>query len=397
VTAGAARASSSGRIEWANALRGVAALSVLAVHYLVAFYTNNAAAAGLARRPPLWATDEGAPRWSTWLAAVPVDLAAFGVGLFFLISGFVIAISLDRYSRRGFVVGRSMRILPTYAAGYLVTCTVIWAMSDPAHELTPGRVLAGMVPGLANVLGVAAPADGIVWTLVVEIVFYAFCLVAYRTLTRRWWAVAAAAAVCVALQVGLPRLPWELGRPFAGIVYILVLASPFVPVMLVGVAVSALRSGQMSLRAVVILVPALAATHTLLLTTSPVVTVSVQYRVTFVLTIAAFCAVAALAGGWRPHPVADFFADISYPLYVVHGVLGYALLYSFAVAGLRSPVAVPVTVAVAVTVAWVLHRLVEVPSHRRGRLWARHLSAVRTVAPPAASPADEPAFAGGAE
>jgi peptidoglycan/LPS O-acetylase OafA/YrhL len=92
-----------------------------------------------------WATP---PRFARLLAALPVDLAALGVvALFFRISGYVIAISIDRYRRRGFLVGRCMRVFPTYAAGYLVTCAVVWAMSDPKHELVPMRVLAGAIPG----------------------------------------------------------------------------------------------------------------------------------------------------------------------------------------------------------------------------------------------------------
>ena len=144
---------------------------MLVAHYGVAFWMNQGGVAGLARRQPLYAGDAAAPRFARVLVALPVDFAAFGVALFFLISGYVIAISLDRYSRRGFIIGRTMRVLPTYAAGFLVTCSVIWAVSDPAHELVPTHVLAGMIPGLPNVLGVPAPADGIVWTLIVELVF----------------------------------------------------------------------------------------------------------------------------------------------------------------------------------------------------------------------------------
>jgi len=101
-------------------------------------------AAALGRRPALHPGD-AAPRFAKLLQQIPIDFGAFGVGLFFLISGYVIAISLDRYSRRGFLVGRCMRVLPTYAVGYLVRCTVIWAVGNPNHELGPGHVLAGAI------------------------------------------------------------------------------------------------------------------------------------------------------------------------------------------------------------------------------------------------------------
>ena len=146
-----------------------------------------------------------------------------------------------------------MRILPTYAAGYLITCGVIWAVSDPNRELSLGSVLAGSVPGLQFVIGTTAPGDGIVWTLIIELVFYAICLITYRTLTRRWQVIAAVALACAATQWLLDPSP--LGSPQAGLRYVLLLACPFVPVMLVGVVLSAHRRGNLSQLSAVLLVP----------------------------------------------------------------------------------------------------------------------------------------------
>ena len=109
------------RLEWANALRGLAALTVIGYHFGVAFWWRQAVAASLARREPLFTGTDGVPQWSRLLNAVPIDFAALGVSAFFLLSGYVIAISLDRYSRVGFLIGRTLRVLPTYAVGFLVT------------------------------------------------------------------------------------------------------------------------------------------------------------------------------------------------------------------------------------------------------------------------------------
>lgn len=314
---------------------------MLVAHYCIAFWMNQGGVAGLARREPLYAGDAAAPRFARVLVALPVDFAAFGVALFFLISGYVIAISLDRYSRRGFIIGRTMRVLPTYAAGFLVTCSVIWAVSDPAHELVPTHVLAGMIPGLPNVLGVPAPADGIVWTRIVELVFYAV------------W-------------------PTTLGGSIApGLLYIILLAVPFLPVMLVGVTLSAYGRGQLHRRAAALLVPVLAAAHLLLMSTTSVVPTSLKYRLTFVGTIGLFSVISLVGHRWRSHPVTGFFADISYPLYVVHPVLGYTLLSLLAGGGLRPPAAVLVASATAIVCAWLLRHVVEEPTHRLGQRWAR--------------------------
>lgn len=375
------------RLEWANALRGVAALTVLGFHFGVVFWMRQDVAAGLARREPLYSGGSDAPGFARLLAAIPVDFGALGVALFFLISGYVIAISLDRYSRRGFIIGRSLRVLPTYAAGYLVTCAVIWAVSDPGNELGPTRVLAGMVPGLPFVLGVSAPGDGIVWTLIVELVFYVVCLVAYRWLTRRWYAILAVGVACVAIQLVVDPPAALIGSSIGGLRYVILLAVPFLPVMLVGVTLSAFRRGQLPRLATALLVPALAVTHVALMSTTSVVPTSLEYRLTFVGTVGIFAVIWAMGHRWRRHPVADLMADLSYPLYVVHPVLGYALLSILVARGVWAPAAVLVAVATALVAAWLLHRLVEVPTHRLGQRWARHFA----YEPPPAVPSDESA------
>jgi peptidoglycan/LPS O-acetylase OafA/YrhL len=298
-----------------------------------------------------------------------------------MISGFVIAVSVDRYSRRGFLVGRGMRVLPTYAAGYLVSCTVIWAMSDPADELNVRSVLIGCVPGLGILLGVPTPGDGIVWTLVVEMVFYGVCLIGFRRLTRGWVPTVLIAAGCV-LVAALLRHGVVPGA-FAGVTFILLIAVPFIPVMLVGVVLSGDRRGQVSRRTTLVLGPALVAVHVVLLAVNPILGSSLEYHLGCLLAIALF-GLAWLAGDrWRRFRPADALAEISYPLYVVHPVLGYALIAVLVAHGARPIVAVLAATVAALLAAWALHVAVEIPTHRWGRRWARSLSPapVATAAP----------------
>jgi peptidoglycan/LPS O-acetylase OafA/YrhL len=344
---------------------------VLGYHFAVAFWVHQDVSAGLARRDPLYLDDAAVPRSAQFLNWLPIDFAALGVGLFFLLSGYVIAISLDRYSRRGFLIGRIMRVLPTYAAGYLVSCATIAAVSDPNRELSPGSVLTGTVPGLQFVLGTTAPGDGIVWTLIIELVFYAICLAAYRKLTTRWQAIAAAAALCAVIQWLVDPVPPDTS--LGGLRYIVLLACPYIPVMLVGVTLSAHRRFNLGYKATAALVPLLAGLHLLLASTNQIAPTTLEYRLTFVGTIAAFTAIWLFGDGLKRHPVADFFADISYPLYVVHPVLGYALLSVMAGHGFRAPLAVLAAAAAAIATAWMLHKLVEAPTHRLGQRWARSI------------------------
>jgi peptidoglycan/LPS O-acetylase OafA/YrhL len=381
------------RLEWANSLRGVAAVLVVVSHLGIVFWTRQADAAGLARRPSLHADDEGVPRFAQLLSALPVDLGAFGVGLFFLLSGYVIAISLDKYSRGGFLVGRCMRLLPTYAAAYLVTCLVIALVGDPKDELSVGSVLTGSIPGLQYLLGVPAPGNGILWTLIVELVFYGVCLVTYRSLTRRWEAIALVAAGCILLQL-LVDAPAALeGSSVGGVQYIVLLSLPFLPVLLIGVTLSGRSRGHIGAAATTALVPALALVHLGLMVTSEVNSTTRLYKLTFLGVIVLFCVVWAWGDRWRGHAVTDFAADISYPLYVVHPVLGYALLSVLAGYQVEPTLALLIAAAVVVAAASLLHHLVEKPTHRLGQRWThrtrdRYADAGSTVpTPPAPAPA----------
>jgi peptidoglycan/LPS O-acetylase OafA/YrhL len=361
------------RVEWANSLRGVAAGLVIVAHYFLNFYVGQATISSLSRHPPLWTGVEGTPAPLLFLAQSPVVFGPLGVCLFFLLSGFVISISLSRYTRGGFVVGRLLRVLPTYAVGFLCTCAVIWASGDPAHELTLRSVVTGMIPGLSEVLLRPAPQDGIVWTLIVELVFYAVCVTGYRALGRRWWAVAIVMASCVLLQLALTPVP--PGTAFAGIRDVLLLACPFIPLMLIGTVVASRTRGEMSTRATVILVPVLAVVNGTLLWFSPTQHQPWPVTLSYGVGIVVFLLLARFAQKWRGNRVMDFGARISFPIYVVHPILGFALLWVLTKAGVWWPVSLLIAIATAVLVAWLIHIAVEQPTHRLGQRWARALRA----------------------
>jgi peptidoglycan/LPS O-acetylase OafA/YrhL len=361
-----------GRIEWANSLRGLAAMSVLIGHFAGTFWTHQGVAASLARQPPLYSGAEGIPLFARFVDWLPISLGGFGVTIFFLLSGYVISISLASYSRTGFLVGRVMRLLPTYAAGYLVTCAVIWAVSDPKGELSAVNVITGAVPGLSILVGIPAPKDGIVWTLVIEIVFYAFCLAFHLRLASCWKTVAGIAVLCAAAQWLI--MPVPVKSSWHGLIYVTLLACPFLPVILIGVVLASYRRGGFSAFEAKWLFAFLVSMHLILMYTSTLAPTPLKFKITSIVSILIFTGVWAIAENWRQNRLSKFLADISYPLYVSHPVLGYALLSVLAANGMLSGVAVLIVTMVAILAAWFLHLAIEKPTHRLGRRWARRLS-----------------------
>jgi peptidoglycan/LPS O-acetylase OafA/YrhL len=176
-----------GKFDFADALRGVACVTVVAAHLFGLFWTAPHLATVFANTVPVPAGTAHAS-FTYLTGAIPnFNLGAFGVALFFLISGFVIPISIERYSVPAFCVGRLCRIVPTYVVCFTVTLLAI-ALAG-AHYGRPFPFSAGeaaihYVPG-ARLLAGTRFIDPVIWTLEIEVVFYVICAAAAPLLRRR--------------------------------------------------------------------------------------------------------------------------------------------------------------------------------------------------------------------
>ncbi|MBW6527913.1 acyltransferase [Sphingomonas sp. RHCKR7] len=167
-----------------QALRGFAAISVATFH--------------LARIPA---------------ASVPWPYGSFGVDLFFVLSGFIIAWS-TRAGHHGFLMHRAIRVLPNY---WIATCLfgviVLIAMPTDAALGWIGRSLFFLhgPDGRPPLLFVG-------WTLVYELVFYLLYAGALRAGSRRAPFLAIAALLVLAYGgrlIGVTSRDWPLLIEFA--------------------------------------------------------------------------------------------------------------------------------------------------------------------------------------
>jgi peptidoglycan/LPS O-acetylase OafA/YrhL len=148
---------SARRIVFIDALRGAAAALVLIQHLAD-------------RLIGVHATSE------SWLRGIFVnsfDAGRFGVGLFFIISGFVIPFSIrGRWPIHDFFVSRFFRLYPAYWAS--IACAYICLLylhnyGVPAYALF---VNATMFEGALGVPVILGPY----WTLIIELMFYFACV-----------------------------------------------------------------------------------------------------------------------------------------------------------------------------------------------------------------------------
>jgi peptidoglycan/LPS O-acetylase OafA/YrhL len=135
-----------------DALRGLAALSVVLFHYTYRYHELY---------PEV--------RESNWFSFTYGNL---GVHLFFIISGFVIYMTIVHCkSIKDFALKRATRLYPTYIVSVLTTFTVVWLFpledrgTSIVHALLNLSMLQGYMPSVTAV-------DGAYWSLTVEITFY---------------------------------------------------------------------------------------------------------------------------------------------------------------------------------------------------------------------------------
>lgn len=142
------------RFEELDSLRGFAALSVVFFHFT------------MGRESADWG----------------FRLGTAGVDLFFMISGFVILLSLEHIKKTGhFVINRISRLYPTYWASVTLTFAVIVLYSLYNMDFSKVSIIQylGNLTMFQYYLGIQN-IDGPYWTLIIEMLFYIFMAILFQ-------------------------------------------------------------------------------------------------------------------------------------------------------------------------------------------------------------------------
>ena len=319
------------KIAFLEAVRGVAALIVVLQHILAA----------------------QVPLFDQWSRAY-VDFGRVGVVAFFVVSGYVIPLSLEHQTGRVFVIRRLFRLFPLYwlaLVAYLVLALA--TQSTTLQQATPLILIVNvlMLQGLTPLLTIVPTA----WTLGIELLFYVQEFVA--ALVKRlatavylgyfWLAVfAIAEVVCRVRDVDLPTtLPLLLYTAAIGQALYLRdnhRSVSWIPLVLSGV----------------IGVPVFTYVGGLHDATWPEFT----YAASYLLGLALF-------GGFyiftkkTVHPFLVWLGAISYAIYLIHPLV-YRLV---ALTGADPVICIAGSVALSLLVAWLLHNTIELPFIAIGR------------------------------
>jgi peptidoglycan/LPS O-acetylase OafA/YrhL len=169
-------------VGFLDSLRFIAAFAVLLQHYL----------------------EREAYPWGLWF--VNLGPGVFGVALFFIISGFVMPLSVQRgFAPADFAIKRLFRIYPLLLAIFLAV--VVLSRLIPHPDFNVARE-ASLTQWLANLLliqdFVGVPRiHGVTWTLILELIWYAIfagAILAFRGRSISWLSILAPAGL-IALTI----------------------------------------------------------------------------------------------------------------------------------------------------------------------------------------------------
>ena len=283
-----------------------------------------------------------------------------GVHLFFAISGFVILMSVWGRTPRQFVASRVARLYPAFWVAVLLTATLRWLWPTFGSR-TPGEVLANLTM-FHEPFGVPH-VDGVYWTLWVEMQFYLLMLLfSFVGITVRRVLVAATVVplVCTALALWWPAtgsavtfLSWASMFGAGMALYLVYREGHTVgrwAVVLLNTAQGMAIAAELKTTAI----DNIASGHT----TSAVVLALVVLGT--VVAVAVVSLVPAVAH-WDLS-LLTWLGALTYPLYLTHEYVGWALIETLYPA-LGRWATLAVATALCLALAWSMHRFVERPVH----------------------------------
>jgi peptidoglycan/LPS O-acetylase OafA/YrhL len=343
------------RFEEIDLLRFLAAMAVVGFHYLY-------------RGPSVG----DLPGYAFPQLAGIAQHGYLGVHLFFMISGFVIAFSIQGRSPSQFLVARAARLFPAFWFAVAATTAVVHLADASAYRLPWPQVLANLTM-LNHLAGIPA-VDGAYWSLYVELGFYLLVWMSLKSGLHRHWNALLAGWLCLAALWQIwPS--WRVDQ---------LLTTRYAPFFAAGVVVCAIRlHGASRVRWALYAAAWLLALNAMVgAATVAEVGPDGPRAATALLVCGMFGLMALVAVGGLSRVkgrVVMGLGALTYPLYLLHQVIGFVVLN-------RMPTAWPQGLRIAIVVlamlaaAWAVHRWIERPGGRWMRRALERRIGVQAVA-----------------
>lgn len=360
------------KVEFANTLRGFAAISVVFSHFFYMFWIFPQGVSALINSPT-YSPSPASIYYSQWIGFVPYfSWGPFGVAIFFLISGFVIPFALRRAMWKEFMFNRIFRIYPTYIVGFSMSLFALYLAGKYFERpwiWSLGHVGVHYFPGIRDLFNVPM-IDGIIWTLDIEMKFYVICALGlswFRSRSTKVFTVPLVLLIATIILWPLlqSKAAWfdQTTVHYYQFAVRLMVDAQFIVYMFIGVAFNYMYMGSIRKYYGVALVASLMVAYYFMVAMGPD-KLGVGLLSNYVFALIFFGFAFRFQRLFKGNKFFNFFADISYPLYVVHPIVGYVSLRVFIDLGVSTAFSLPLVTVSAISLAWLLHRAIERPSHQ---------------------------------
>ena len=314
-------------------IRGLSAILIVLFHYTYAYNVRPSSAG-------IYAADWG---WSVWWGYA-------AVATFFMMSGYLAAPSLVRGKTTPgkFIRKKALRFYPTYWAAMTVTTIVLYLFyREEAISLIQYAANLTMVSQLFRIPFV----DGVYWSMQCELIFCLIC--ACLMLLRRPESLRNVLHGWIILAIALS---FTLDMKALRILRIITIGS-YCHDFIAGIVIrNSAREGHFSWTSGWLLTLCLVNSilwHGLLspATTFFLITVGLLYFLPELDKI--------IPPGHSAVKAIAWIAAISYPLYLVHEMIGFTIIRRLQFYGITHPIAILIPISAAIGIAWLIHILVE--------------------------------------
>ncbi len=331
------------RVEFCDTLRSLAIIIVVFSHYLIGF----PALPGFLYNPSDVTVFYSLHEYLSWLDG------AYGVAIFFLISGFLIPLSIKRYGVKSFFIARFFRLVPTYSACLLIVICVSLIFGTMQLE---GALLLDYLLNITMMRDIIGGKilDSVIWTLEVEAKFYLYLGVLYLLLKKYFY-------YCSLLNILVFSL-FILGNVSPMYRYLGTISFMFVGVCFHFIYFGSRNEKIVSIAAIIPNLLIMIYSFNRYYSGDFVSIIYFKSLIVFLIVISIFKFVNAKTPSYI-----KYIANISYPLYAIH-VIGYPLLSYFCYKlGLNGGAALVVTILIICLFSHLIHKLIENPSIQIGR------------------------------
>jgi peptidoglycan/LPS O-acetylase OafA/YrhL len=320
------------RLIQLDAMRGFAALMVVGFHYTTGYHELY-----------------GHP------GQLPIELAAgrYGVQLFFIISGFVIFMTLERTEYAlDFLVSRFSRLYPAYWASVFLTYIIVSIASLPGRESTLYNAIFNLT--MFQQWFRIPHVDGAYWTLTLELSFYAIMLGLFLL---RWLnKINAIAIAWLSMMIVVYIVEQHVGWRMPGLIKTTLILE-YANLFLAGIIFYKLYRGDNMVHHILMIAACLAVEFIIHGLKSGLICTSfiIMFYGVFILKIKFLNRLLSA----KPFV---YLGSISYSLYLLHQNIGYVLLRTLYAANLKPVLAIFITCAVSILLASIINMLIDVPA-----------------------------------